>query len=71
MYRCLNRVHSFCYKSLTSAMRDLHADIELVHLGLITSDEEKDLLPMGNKMHDTVLAWLGAEINTLAMEGNL
>ena len=61
--RYLNLVHFLCYKSKTGAMQRCATDIDLVTLGLITPNEAKDLIPMGNKMRDTVLSWIGVEIS--------
>lgn len=73
IYRYLNLTHALCYKSVSPTLAPLELDTDFADseiLGLLTKEEVARLLPMDNKLRDTVIAWLSAEVaSLLRMEG--
>jgi hypothetical protein len=71
IYRYLNLIHAVCYKSVSPTLDGLDLDTEFVgELGLLKDEEVIQLMATGNKIRDTVIAWLGAEVSALLlMEG--
>lgn len=71
IYRYLNLIHALCYKSISPCMGPLDLETDFVYkLKLLTEDELDELLPMENKILDTVIGWLSNEVSRfLAMDG--
>jgi len=63
IYRYLNLVHALCYKSVSPTVGPLQIETDFVdRLGLLLPEEVEVLLPMDNKIRDTVVAWLSSDV---------
>ena len=63
IYRYLNLVHALCYKSVSLTVGPLQIETDFVdRLGLLLPEEVEVLLPMDNKIRDTVVAWLSSDV---------
>jgi hypothetical protein len=70
IYRYLNLIHALNFKSVSPTIGPLQMVDFVKTLGLVTEEELARLLPMDNKMRDTVISWLGGEIASfLRLEG--
>lgn len=71
IYRYLNLIHVLCYKSVSPSVGHLAIETDFVHLlGLLEVHEVDELLPMDNKLRDTVIGWLATEVASfLLMDG--
>lgn len=73
IYRYLNLTHALCYKSVSPTLSSLDLETDFADsdmLGLLTEEELARLLPMDNKVRDTVIGWLSTEIaGYLRMDG--
>jgi hypothetical protein len=71
IYRYLNLIHALCYLNVSPMLEGLDLETDFVdELGLLKDEEAIILMGVGNKIRETVIAWLVAEVSALLlMEG--
>jgi len=62
IYRYLNCIHAVTYQSVSFELDRMSIENEFIQeLNLLTEEEVENLIPMDNKIRDTLVSWLGIE----------
>eukprot|EP00584_Thalassiosira_punctigera_P005156 CAMPEP_0172539082 /NCGR_PEP_ID=MMETSP1067-20121228/10349_1 /TAXON_ID=265564 ORGANISM="Thalassiosira punctigera, Strain Tpunct2005C2" /NCGR_SAMPLE_ID=MMETSP1067 /ASSEMBLY_ACC=CAM_ASM_000444 /LENGTH=529 /DNA_ID=CAMNT_0013324707 /DNA_START=74 /DNA_END=1663 /DNA_ORIENTATION=- len=66
IYRYLSCIHAITYQSVSDSIGPLSLQRgDFTALGLLTMNEVRVLMPMDNKIRDTLMTWLGGAVNEL------